>query len=81
MEFELTTIPDDTFSGLGTNLKKITYRGDIYAHLAILNGKLVVYINKVMPVENLRQLTEFISTQALQFPSIVSERGIVRGPY
>lgn len=71
--FRIDKIPDHTLFGLGCNQHKITkHGGETYAHLAVNNGSVIVRINKVMSMYELKMLTEFISDNSKRLQSVVT---------
>lgn len=63
MEFEIQVIADSSFPGLGSQLKRITYGGETYAHLGLKDNKWIVHINKTMPIGHLIPLTRYIEIE------------------
>ena len=63
LQFELVPIDND-IQGLGTDIKRVLCRGEIYAHIAMRYGKAVVHINRIIPIEDMKPFAEYLALQA-----------------
>ncbi len=63
LQFDLIHV-DHGLEGLGTDIKRVLCRGEVYAHIAMRYDKVVVHINRVIPIEDMKPLAEYLSLQA-----------------
>lgn len=83
--FRLEKAADNSLAGLGTNLHKVTRHAEICAYLAVNDNAVVVHVNKVMSVYDMKLLSEFIiNNAATKLQSVVTNvderNSIIRKP-